>query len=141
MSPTITAAGALGARLLLASIFLHEAWSKLGAYAAAAAYMKTFGVPGELLPAAIAVELGGGVLIVLGLYTRAAALILFGFCIATAALFHTNLGNRNELLHFETDLAIAGGFLALFAFGGGAWSLDAWRKSKSETATAAEAGH
>jgi putative oxidoreductase len=135
MSPTITAAGALVARLLLASIFLHEAWSKLTAYAGALAYMKTFGVPGELLPAAIAVELGGGLLILLGLYTRAAALILFGFCIATAILFHTNLGSRNESLHFEKDLAIAGGFLALFAFGGGAWTLDAWRNGRAEGST------
>ena len=77
-------AGAFAGRLLLAAIFLHEAWSKLTAYPAAVAYMQAFGIPGELLPLAIAVELGCGVLIVCGYHTRAAALLLAGFCLATA---------------------------------------------------------
>jgi putative oxidoreductase len=124
-------AAALAGRLLLAAIFLHEAWSKLFGYTAALSYMRAFGVPGELLPLAIAVELGCGLLIVLGLYTRAAALILAGFCVATAVLFHTKFGDRNQLLHFEKDFAIAGGFLILFARGAGAWSLDALMARKS----------
>ena len=108
-------AAAFAGRLLLAAIFLHEAWSKLTAYPAAVAYMQVFGIPGELLPFAIAVELGCGILIVCGYYTRAAALLLAGFCLATAVLFHRKLGDRNQLLHFEKDLAIAGGLLVLFA--------------------------
>src|SRR5262245_31487156 len=69
-------AAALVGRALLAAIFLHEAVSKLTAYSAALAYMHAFGVPGELLPFAIAVELGCGVLILCGYQTRAAALLL-----------------------------------------------------------------
>jgi putative oxidoreductase len=134
ISPNVLAAGALVARLLLASIFLHEAWIKLASYAGALVYMKAFGVPGELLPVAIAVELVGGLLIVFGLFTRAAALVLAGFCVAAAVLFHTKFGDGNQLLHFEKNLAIAGGFMALFSFGGGAWALDALRKRKSESA-------
>jgi uncharacterized membrane protein YphA (DoxX/SURF4 family) len=49
------------------------------------------------------------------------------FCVATALLFHTKIGVRNELLHFEKDLAIAGGLLVLVAHGAGAWALDAVR--------------
>ena len=119
------AAGALVGRVLLAAIFLHEAWSKLTGYAGAVAYMQAFGVPAQLLPLAIAAELGCGVMIVVGFYTRIAALVLAGFCVATAALFHFDLNDGNQLLHFEKNLAIAGGFLVLFAQGGGAWSLDA----------------
>ena len=126
-SANMEAAAALAGRLLLAALFLHEAWAKLTGYAGALAYMQAFGVPGQLLPIAIAVELGGALLILLGYQTRVAALILAGFCIATAVLFHTKLGDRNQLLHFEKDLAIAGGFLVLFARGGGAWALDALR--------------
>src|SRR5437660_6088568 len=55
------------------------------------------------------------------------ALLLAGFCVATAVLFHTKFGDRNQLLHFEKDFAIAGGLLVLFAHGGGAWALDALR--------------
>ena len=123
----LEAAGAWLGRLLLAAIFLHEAWAKLTAYDAAVGYMQAFGLPGWLLPFAIAVELVGGILVIAGLYTRVAALVLALFCVATAVLFHNKFGNRNELLHFEKDLAIAGGFLVLAARGGGAWALDALR--------------
>jgi putative oxidoreductase len=123
----LEAAGAWLGRLLLAAIFLHEAWAKLTAYDAAVAYMQAFGLPGWLLPFAIAVELVGGLLVIAGLYTRIAALALAVFCVATAVIFHTKFGNRNELLHFEKDLAIAGGFLVLAARGAGAWALDALR--------------
>src|SRR5204862_8175172 len=85
-------------RLLLAAIFLHEAWSKLAGYSAALAYMQAFGVPGQLLPLAIGVELGCGLLILCGYHTRAAALILAGFCLATAVLFHGKFGDRHQLL-------------------------------------------
>jgi putative oxidoreductase len=121
------AAAALAGRLLLAALFLHEAWAKLTGYAGALAYMQAFGVPGQLLPFAIAAELACGLLILLGYQTRAAALLLAGFCVATAVLFHGKLSDRNQLLHFEKDLAIAGGFLVLFARGAGAWALDVIR--------------
>jgi putative oxidoreductase len=127
MSHPFTEAAALAGRLLLSALFLHEAWSKLTAYSAALAYTQAFGVPGKLLPLAIALELGCGVLVLLGYYARAAALLLAGFCVATAILFHRKLGDRNQLLHFEKDLAIAGGLLLLFAYGAGAWALDALR--------------
>jgi len=124
-------AAALLGRLLLSAIFLHEAFAKLTGYATTLAYMEMFGVPGATLPLAIAVELGGGIAILAGFQTRIAALMLAGFCVATAFLFHTRLGVRNELLHFEKDFAIAGGFLMLAALGPGAWSVDAWMKRRT----------
>jgi putative oxidoreductase len=139
MPSSLMPAAALVGRALLAAIFLHEAVSKLTAYSAALAYMRAFGVPGELLPFAIAVELGCGVLILCGYQTRAAALVLAVFCLATAVLFHRNLGDRNQLLHFEKDLAIAGGLLVLFARGAGAWALDALRPAGTGTSASASA--
>jgi len=123
-------AAALIGRLLLSVLFLHEAWSKLAAYSAAAAYMQAFGIPGQLLPLAIATELGCGVLILLGYQTRLAALVLAAFCVATAVLFHAKFGVRNELLHFAKDLAIAGGLFVLFAHGAGGWAIDAVRAGR-----------
>ncbi len=127
MPAMLREAAALAGRLLLSALFLHEAWSKLTGYDAALAYMQAFGVPGQLLPLAIAAELTCGLLILIGYQTRTAAIILAGFCMATAVLFHTRFADRNQLLHFEKDLAIAGGFLVLFARGAGAWALDAIR--------------
>jgi putative oxidoreductase len=121
---TTQSAAALVGRLLLAALFLLEGWSKLRGYGPAAAYMERFSVPGLLLPAVIAVELAGGILLVVGWQTRCAALALAIFCIVAALLFHLNFADRNQVLHFEKDLAIAGGLLVLAAFGPGRFSLD-----------------
>ena len=128
-------AAALAGRVLLAALFLHEAWSKLTGYDLALAYMGAYAVPGVLLPAAIAVEVGCGLMILVGYQTRIAALALAAFCIATALLFHTKLGDRNQLLHFEKDLAIAGGLLVLFAHGAGGLALDALRQRRAASLT------
>jgi len=133
MSLPIREAAALAGRLLLAAIFLHEAYAKLTAYSAAVAYAEAFGVPGTLLPLAIAAELVGGLLVAIGYQTRAAALVLAGFCVITAVVFHTDFSKRGELLHFEKDLAIAGGFLVLLAHGAGRWAIDALRERKQPT--------
>ena len=117
-------AGLLLGRCLLAILFLHEAWIKIMAYDGAVRYAEAYGVPGLLLPAAIALELGGGLLIVGGLATRIVAFLLAGFCVVTAVIFHTKFSDPGQLLHFEKDLAIAGGFLVLCFSGAGAWSLD-----------------
>ena len=71
----------------------------------------------------LAVELGCGLMILLGFQTRAAAVLLAGFCIVTAVVLHRNFADRNQLLHFEKDLAIAGGFLVLAAFGAGQYAV------------------
>jgi putative oxidoreductase len=111
------------ARLLLATIFLHEGVAKIGNYAGSAAYARAFGVPETMLPLAIAVEIGCGLLIATGFFTRVAAMLLAGFCLVTAIVFHAKFGEINQLLHFEKNLAMAGGFLALTVAGPGALSL------------------
>lgn len=116
-------AAALAGRLLLAAIFLLEGWSKLNGYAGAVAYMDKHGVPPALLPLVIAIELGAGAMIAIGWQTRLAALALALFCVLAALLFHADLGDRNQILHLEKDLAIAGGLLVLAAFGAGRYAL------------------
>jgi putative oxidoreductase len=122
LSQHLPAAALLLGRLLLAAIFVHEGIAKLGNVAGSAAYAASFGVPAGLLPLAIAVELGGGILIAVGLFTRPAAVALAGFCLVTAVVFHANLAVVNQLLHFEKNLAIAGGLLVLAAAGPGPYS-------------------
>jgi putative oxidoreductase len=114
-------------RVLVAAIFLISGFGKLGAYAATQSYMASQGVPGALLPLVIALELGGGVLVVAGLWTRAAALALAAFTILAALLFHANFADPMQQIMFLKNLAIAGGFLLLAARGAGGWSVDAHR--------------
>lgn len=124
---------ALLARLFLAYIFVIEGWHKINAYAATAEYMMTNGVSAQLLPLVILTEFGGGILVAAGFLTRYAAFALAGFCLLTALLFHTEFSNIEQLINFNKNIAMAGGFLALIAFGPGAWSVDEgrWRVSRS----------
>lgn len=128
LGPAADAAG----RVLLASLFIYEAYVKLSAYDAAVHYAANFGVPSVLMPFAIALELVGGALIVLGLFTRLIALAFAGFCLMTAVIFHTKFSNSNEVLHFSKDIALAGAFLFVAGRGAGRFSLDAWLFRKRE---------
>lgn len=118
-------------RLGLAYIFVADGWVGVVNYGDVASYMQANGVSPKLLPLVILAELGGGLLVAAGLLTRWAGFALAGFCVLTAALFHASSGDANEVIHFQKDLAIAGGFLTLAAFGPGGWSLDAWRARQS----------
>ena len=86
--------------------------------------MQAHGVDGRLLPLVILTELGGGLLVLFGLKTRWAAIALFGFCLLTALFFHLRAA---QAMHFDKNIAMAGGFLALAILGPGLWSLDARR--------------
>jgi putative oxidoreductase len=119
--------GDLAGRVLIAALFLISGAGKLGAYAGMQSYMAAHGVPGALLPFVIALELGGGALVVAGLWTRAAALALAGFTVLAALLFHANLVDQMQQIMFLKNFAIAGGFLLLAANGASAWSMDARR--------------
>ena len=119
-------AGPLGllARAMLAYIFILEGAAKITSYAGVVDYMQAHGVDGRLLPLVILTELGGGLLVLLGLKTRWAAIALSGYCLLTALIFHMG---ADQAIQFNKNIAMAGGFLALAVLGPGAWSLDAWR--------------
>lgn len=112
----------LAGRALLAVIFIFAGYAKIGGYEGTAGYMESMGIPGMLLPLVILTELGGGVAILLGLFTRPAALALAGFCVLSGLVFH---GSPDDQIMLMKNLAMAGGFLVLAANGAGAWSIDA----------------
>jgi putative oxidoreductase len=119
-------AGPLGllARAMLAYIFILEGAAKITSYGGVVEYMQAHGVDGRLLPLVILTELGGGLLVLFGLWTRSAAIALSGYCLLTALIFHMG---ADQAIQFNKNIAMAGGFLALAVLGPGAWSLDAWR--------------
>ena len=120
-------------RVLISAIFILAGFSKIGGFAGTQAYMESMGVPGAVLPLVIATELGGGLLILLGLGTRLAALALAGFSILAAVLFHFKPDDPMQMILFMKNFAMAGGFLFLVAHGAGAFSVDAWRARKAAT--------
>jgi putative oxidoreductase len=119
-------------RLGLSLIFIISGWGKIAGYAATQQYMESAGVPGALLPLVIALELGGGLAILAGVFTRWTALALAVFALASAALFHANLGDAAQAVNFWKNVAMAGGFLMLAAHGAGTLSVDhAWIKRRN----------
>lgn len=113
------------ARIGLAAIFIMAGLNKIGGYEGTAGYMESMGVPAILLPAVIALEVLGGIAIVVGFLTRFAAFGLAVFSIASALLFHFNLADQMQFILFWKNVAIAGGFMLLMANGAGAFSVDA----------------
>ena len=124
MNDALTAFGRFG----LSLIFIVSGWGKIAAYAGTQQYMESAGVPGALLPLVIAAELGGGLAILLGLFTRWVALALAGFSLVSAALFHLpHFSDPMQAINVWKNIAIAGGMLVLAAHGAGAFSIDAKR--------------
>lgn len=112
-------------RALISFIFILAGYNKLVGYAGTVAYMQKMGVPGYLLPVVIAVELGGGILLLTGFLTRIVAFLLAGFALLAAYFFHFNFADAGQFLQFQKNLAIAGGLLFVTLYGAGRWSLDA----------------
>lgn len=115
--------GLLLSRLLMAAIFLFSGYNKATNLAPTEGFMQHLGLPGMLVYAVILLELGGGIALVLGAYTRVAAFLLAGFCLFTAFLVHFHPDDPSQILHFMKNSCMAGGFLALCAAGGGRLSL------------------
>ena len=121
---TVKSVSELAGRSLLSVLFLLSGVGKLGAYGATAAYMSSAGVPGVLLPVVIATEVLGATALILGWQTRVAALLLAGYTLLAALIFHTNFADQIEMIMFLKNVSIAGGFLLLVANGAGPLSLD-----------------
>jgi putative oxidoreductase len=121
---TVEGMSELAGRILLSVLFLLSGVGKIGAYAGTAAYMSSAGVPGVLLPVVIAVEVLGAIAIILGWQTRVAALLLAGYSLLAALIFHSNLANQIEMIMFLKNVSIAGGLLLLVTNGAGQLSLD-----------------
>jgi len=111
-------------RILLSMIFIFSGFTKITGYAATQGYMESMGVPGMLLPLVIAVELLGGIAILLGFKARLVAILMAGFSIVSALLFHQFWIDESQMNPFMKNIAMAGGFLMIFAHGPGAYSID-----------------
>ncbi len=133
---------ALVGRILLAVIFLISAYGKLANSAGTLAYMQGHAVPGgqSALVLAIVFELGGAVLLLLGLWARLGAALLFIFLIPTTVYFHHFWGlpadaAAAQRVQFLKNLAIMGGLLMVLASGPGRISLGALLERKPAPAS------
>ncbi|GKW13223.1 DoxX family protein [Pectobacterium sp. IFB5596] len=116
-------------RALIAIVFVISGLSKIGASEATQGYIASVGLPFPLLGYLIAlvVEIGGGMLLLIGYRTRVVALVLSAFTVATALFFHHNFADQNAMINFLKNIIIVGGLLQIVAFGPSKYSIDAKR--------------
>jgi putative oxidoreductase len=117
---------ALLGRLLLSVIFILSGVQKLTDFNGTIAFVGAEGLPVPILAAivAVVVECVGGILLIIGYQTRLTGIVLAVWCIATALVAHSDFSNPDQMINFLKNVAMAGGFLQLVAFGAGAWGID-----------------
>jgi len=126
-------------RVLIGLPFAMSGLGKLGAHGLTTQMIGAVGLPFPPLAfaVAVAVELGGGILLIAGFRTRLVAAALVLFSLATAVSFHSNFADQNQMIHFLKNVMIAGGLLQIAAFGAGALSIDNRGRASSNVAQAA----
>ena len=120
----ITAYVPLVARILIGLLFVVAGVGKLGDVAGFTGYLTSGGLPGFLAWPTIALEILGGLALIVGFQARIAALLLAGFTLLAALLYHFQPADQMQMTMFLKNLAIAGGLFLLFANGAGALAVD-----------------
>ena len=132
MTTMLTSLLSLAGRVLLCALFVIAGFGKLMAPGATIGYIASVGLPapGVGYVLALVVELGGGLLLLAGFFTRWVAAALALFCVFTALEFH-GFADMNNQIHAMKNFAIAGGLLYVVAFGAGGLSLDGLRARRA----------
>src|SRR5258708_27722685 len=108
---------ALIGRVLSGWAFGMRGLGKLAAFGPTSAWAAAAGVPVPPLAyiVAVALELGGGLLLIAGYQVRLVALALAVFCVAAGVAFHNNFADQNQMIHFLKNVMMAGGLLQIAA--------------------------
>ena len=129
MNSTLQNSLTLFGRLALAALFLPAGLSKISGFEGTVGYINSVGLPLASLAAVIAilVEVGGGLALITGLFTRSAALVLAAFTAVATLSFHAFWAVRAEQafmqqLMFYKNVGVVGGLLVLAAHGAGSWA-------------------
>jgi len=111
-------------RCLIAGVFLWSGIGRISGYGEKGLLLDEHSLVAQLAPIAIAIELTGALLLIVGFKVRMVTLTLASFCVVTALLFHANFIDRAQMFHFLKNFAIVGGLLALYVSGPGRLSFD-----------------
>jgi putative oxidoreductase len=111
------AMGLLLVRLATGWVFINHGWMKLQALKGAESFFTGLGLPPGTATLIAAIEVIGGIMLVLGIAPRLAALVLGIEMIVALLLVAIPAG------HFELELMLAAGALATFLVGAGRYCL------------------
>jgi putative oxidoreductase len=129
-------------RIALSALFIPAGLRKLMDLASFTASLQKQGVPyaDVLAPLGAGVEFLGGIAAAIGFQTRLAALLLMLFTIIATLIAHRfwefeGAARQMQQGQFFKNLAIVGGFLALWVSGGGRYALDRlWHRDREPRA-------
>ena len=119
-------------RVLLSTLFLVEGIGKISMQEEVIMFMDDHGVPEILFVPAIIIEILFPLLLIIGYRAKWAASIMAIFTFTVAIIFHTDFSEGMQMIFFLKDIAIAGGFMIIVAYGPGKISLDHYFNSKKE---------
>ena len=119
-------------RIFLSLLFLIEGLGKVSIEQDVTMYMEDYGVPGILFLPALVLEILFPLILIAGYKTKWTASVMALFTFAVAIIFHTDFGESMQLMLFLKDIAIAGGFMIIVAYGPSKISLDHYFKLKQE---------
>ena len=119
-------------RLLLSALFLIEGFGKISMQEDVIMYMEDYGVPEILFVPATVLEILFPLLLIIGYKTKWAASVMALFTFTVAIIFHTDFSEGMQMVFFLKDMAIAGGFMIIVAYGPSKISLDYYFNSKKE---------
>lgn len=108
---------ATAGRALIAGLFLFSGIGKLAAPDATIGYIASAGLPFPTIAyvGAVAVEVIGAALLVIGYRVQLTAALLAGFSVVAAVGFHADFADQNQLIHFLKNIALAGGLVQIVA--------------------------
>jgi putative oxidoreductase len=123
--------GPLAGRIMLGLIFVMSGFGKVTGFEGTVGYVASKGLPMPQVLAAIGavVELGGGLLLILGWKARLAGALLFVFTAVAGVLFHNFWAAapeqaQGQMIHFMKNLSIMGGMLYVVVYGSGPLAVD-----------------
>lgn len=122
-------------RVMLALIFILAGVGKIMDPAGTIGYMQSMGVSSMLFWPTVLLELLGGISLAVGYKTPLTAVALALFSIAASVLFHSDFGDKMQMILFMKNIAMAGGLLLLAVSGTTAYSLDSKKKHANFFAT------
>lgn len=124
------------ARLFLGLIFLMSGINKITGFGGTEEYVASHGIPlpAVFLAGAIAIEIIGGLSVILGLWARVGAAALVLFLIPTTLIFHTDFGQQTQMVMFLKNLSIMGGLLLVMAYGSGTYRIQSFDVDRREEA-------
>lgn len=97
-----------------------------------------FPFPQFFLAFSVCFDIGGAILIILGLASRQVAVVLFCYCLLAMTIYHHDLANAENVMSLMRGLPLVGGLIYIAGAGAGGWSLDAWRHKARATVTLTE---